>query len=102
MAAIITRLQRNLDDKKQKLTAWKNDLQERVDIVDKLEKSLLNVVSGSGSTAQERRNKKTLNLEESLLQHREQISHIEDKIAEIEREIADYERQKREWEEEHG
>lgn len=102
MAAIITRLQQNIDDKIKELSQTKNDLQERVELVDRLEESLMNMVSGSGSTAQERRNVKTLDLKESLEQHHEQIRAFETAIAQLEIEIAEYEDQKRDWERRHG
>ena len=95
MATIISILQGKIDEKVQELAKTKKDLEERVELVASLEESTLAMVSGSGSTAQERRKVKTLDLRESLWQHREQIRAYEQAIAKLEGEIAEYEVQKR-------
>lgn len=102
MALIIARLQQNIEEKVQQLSKTKYDLEEKVKIVEGLEKSTIAAISGSASTAQERRQVRTLSLKESLQQYKDQIRAYQDTITVLENEISQYEEQKREWEKKYG
>lgn len=102
MAAIIARLQQNIRERIRLLSVTRDALAERVRLVEGIEEGLRNLMGNCGSCAQENRNVMTLNLQESLRQHQEQIREYNVTIKRLEDEIADYEAQKRDWERKYG
>ncbi len=66
----IPRLQEQIEEKKATLETIKEDLKEKLDIIESLSKAMKNLVSQSGSSAQEWRKVKTLDLNKSIEQHK--------------------------------
>lgn len=95
----ISCLQKQIEQKKAALETMKEDLKKKLDIIENLSEATKNLVSQSGSSAQERRRVKTLDLYESIEQHRNQVAEIEDAIGKCEGEIEGLKKEKRDLEE---
>ena len=98
MSTIISILQDKISRKISELEQMKGDIEEKLEVVEGLTKEVQTMASNSGSSAQERRRVKTLDLNESIQQHRQQIDDIRAAVAECEEEIQGLERQKEDME----